>query len=87
MTSQKMYSYDSQSKKDGQPIACYQIAKRTYNIVMTYVGNCTINMTLVMLVLVGNKPCYSAVITVIKTGESSVTLLTICFEEQDVAPW
>ena len=38
-----------------QPIACYEIAKRTYDFVMTYVGNRTINMTLVMLFLVGNK--------------------------------
>ena len=45
-------------KKDGllrQPIACYEIAKRTYDFVKTYVGNCTINMTLVMVFLVGNK--------------------------------
>ena len=52
------YSYDSQSKKmdsyDSQ-IACYKITKRTYDFVMTYVGNRTINMTLVMLFLVGNK--------------------------------
>ena len=38
-----------------QPIACYEIAKRTYDFVTTYVGNCTINMTLVMLFIVGNK--------------------------------
>ena len=38
-----------------QPIACYEIAKRTYDFVMTYVGNRTINMILVMLFLVGNK--------------------------------
>ena len=57
----KKYFYDSQSKKDGplrQPIACYEIAKRTYNFVTTYVGNRTINMTLVMPFLVGNKPGY-----------------------------
>ena len=45
-------------KKDGllrQPIACYEIA---YDYVMTYVGNRTINMTLVMLFLVGNKKSY-----------------------------
>ena len=45
-------------KKDGllgQPIACYEIAKRTYDSIMTYVGNRTINMTLVILLLVGNK--------------------------------
>ena len=41
-----------------QPIACYEIAKRTYDFVMTYVGNRTINMTLVMLFLVGNKYKY-----------------------------
>ena len=41
-----------------QPIACYKIAKRTYNFVMTYVGNRKINMTLVMLFLVGNKHVY-----------------------------
>ena len=37
-------------KKDGllrQPIACYKIAKRTYDFVLTYVGNCMINMTLI----------------------------------------
>ena len=42
-------------KKDGllrQPITCYEIAK------MTYVGNSTINMPLVMLFLVGNKMVY-----------------------------
>ena len=65
MTSQKIYSNDSQSKKMGllqqpikkdrllrQPIMCYKITKRTYNFVMTYVGNHMINMTLVMLFLV-----------------------------------
>ena len=41
-----------------QPIACYEIAKRTYDFVMTYVGNRTINMTLVMLFLVGNNNQY-----------------------------
>ena len=41
-------------KKDG----CYEIAKRTCNFVMTYVGNRTINMTLVMLFLVCNKCVY-----------------------------
>ena len=48
-------------KKDGllrQPIACYEIVKRTCNFVMTYVGNCTINITHVMLFLVGNKIFY-----------------------------
>ena len=38
-------------KKDGlvrKPITCYEIVKRTYDFVMTYVGNRTINMTLVM---------------------------------------
>ena len=48
-------------KRDGflrQPIACYEIAKRTYDFVMTYVGNRTINMTRVMLFLVGNKTGY-----------------------------
>ena len=48
-------------KKDGllrQTIACYEIAKRTYDFVMTYVGNCMINMTLVMLFLVGNNIFY-----------------------------
>ena len=44
----KMDYYDSQS-------ICYEIAKRISNFVMTYVGNCMINMTLVMLFLVGNK--------------------------------
>ena len=38
-----------------QPIACYEIATRTYDFVITYVGNRTINMTLVVLFLVGNK--------------------------------
>ena len=57
------------TKKDGillQPIACYEIAKRTYDFLMTHVGNRTINMTLVMLFLVGNKnisyPCTSLVV-------------------------
>ena len=48
-------------KKDGllrQPIACYEIANRTYDFVMTYVGNRTINMTIVMLFLVGNNITY-----------------------------
>ena len=48
-------------KKDGllrQPIACFKIAKRTYDFVMTYVGDRTINMTLVMLFLVGNNQYY-----------------------------
>ena len=38
------------NKKDGllrQPIACYKIDKRTYNFVMTYVGNRTINMEVI----------------------------------------
>ena len=38
-----------------QPNDCYEIAKRSYDFVMTYVGNRTINMTLVMLFLVGNN--------------------------------
>ena len=42
-------------KNDGQPIASYEITKRTYNFVMTYVGNRTINMILVMLFIVVNK--------------------------------
>ena len=41
-----------------QPIACYEIAKRTYNFVVTYVVNRTINMTLVVLFLVGNNVIY-----------------------------
>ena len=48
-------------KKDGlfrQPIAGYETAKRTYDFVMTYVGHCTIKMTLVMLFLVGNEVIY-----------------------------
>ena len=43
----KMDSYDSQSH-----------ATRTYDFVMTRVGNRMINMTLVMLFLVGNKHIY-----------------------------
>ena len=53
--------FTTDNKKDGllrQPIACYETAKRTYDFVMTYVGNRTINMTLVMLFLVGNKCVY-----------------------------
>ena len=49
-------------KKDGllrQLIACYEIAKRTYDFVMTYVGNRAINMSLVMLFVVGNNNKYS----------------------------
>ena len=42
-----------------QPIACYEIAKRTYDFVMTYLGNHTINMTFVMLFLVGNSNQYN----------------------------
>ena len=45
-------------KKDGllrQPITCYEIAKRTYDFVISYVGYRTINMTPVMLFLLGNK--------------------------------
>ena len=38
--------------------ACYEIVKRTYNFVMTYVGYRTINMTLVMLFLAGYKWLY-----------------------------
>ena len=52
------YSLTSPKKENvllQQPIACYEIAKRTYDFVMTYVGNRTINMTLIMLFLVGNK--------------------------------
>ena len=41
-----------------QPIACYEIAKRTYDFGMTYDGNRTINMALVMLFLVGNNNNY-----------------------------
>ena len=46
------------TKKDGllqQTISYYEIAKRTYDFVMTYVGNRTINVTLAMPFLVGNK--------------------------------
>ena len=53
-------------KKDGllrQPIACYEIAKWTYDFVMTYVGNRAINMTLVMLFLVGNTNFYDTLRT------------------------
>ena len=46
-----------------QPIACYKIAKRTHDFVNTYVGNRTINMTLVMLFLVGNIYIYSIQVT------------------------
>ena len=52
-------------KKDGlvrQPIACYEIATRTYGFVMIYVGNRTINVTLVMLFLVGNNIVHNQVI-------------------------
>ena len=49
-----MYSYDSQLKK----MDSYNIAKRTYDFVMTYMENCTINMTLVMLFPVGNKKAH-----------------------------
>ena len=42
--------------------ACYEIVKRTYDFVMTYVENCTINMTLVMLFLVGNTAKYNYLI-------------------------
>ena len=48
-------------KKDGllrQAITCYEIAKRTYDFVVTYVENHTINMTLAMLLLVGNNKGY-----------------------------
>ena len=58
MTSQKNLLLRQPIKKDGllrQPIACYEIAKRTFDFVMTYVGNRMINKTLVMLFLVGNK--------------------------------
>ena len=44
-------------KKDGL-LRCYEIVKRTYDCVMTYVGNRMINMTLVMLFLIGNKFIY-----------------------------
>ena len=53
-------------KRDGllqQPIACYEIAKRTYDFVMTYVRNRTINTTLVMLFLVGNIYIYDYFVT------------------------
>ena len=42
-----MYSYDSRSLNDN--------AKRTYDLEKTYEGNRTINLTLVILYLVGNK--------------------------------
>ena len=65
MTSQTHLLLRQPIKKDGllrQPIACYETAKRTYDFVMTYVGNRTINMTLVMLFLVGNKVVYIMII-------------------------
>ena len=34
-----------------QPIACYEIAKKSYDFVMTYLENHTIYMTLVMLLI------------------------------------
>ena len=61
LTSHKKVLLRQPIKKDGflqQPIACYEIAKRTYDFVMTYVGNRTIYMTLVILFLVGNNPVY-----------------------------
>ena len=57
--SKKMYSYDSQSKNmdsyDSQSHATKLLRGHMNNYVMTYVRNRTINMTLVMLFLVGNK--------------------------------
>ena len=41
-----------------RPIACHEIAKRTYDFVMIYVGNRTINMTLVILFLVDKKTTF-----------------------------
>ena len=58
-------SYNSQSTNKGflqQPIACYKIAKRTYDFVMTYVGNRTINMTFVILFLVVNNTRYYTIL-------------------------
>ena len=57
----KLYSYVSQLKQNGllrQPIACNEIAEMTYDFVMTYVANRTINMTPVMLFPVGNNIIY-----------------------------
>ena len=48
-------SYDSQN-------ACYEI----YDFVMTYVGNRTIKMTLVILFLVGNKTTMFHLLTISK---------------------
>ena len=58
LTSQFFLLLRQPIKKDGllqEPIACYEIAKRRYDFFMTYLGNHTINMTLVMVFLVGNK--------------------------------
>ena len=58
LTSPKNLLLRQPIKKDGlsrQSIACYDIAKMTYDFVMTYVGNFMINMTLVMLFLIGNN--------------------------------
>ena len=40
------------------PIKKMDSYDRTYDFVMTYVGNRTINMTLVMLFLIGNQKIY-----------------------------
>ena len=73
----KIYSYDSELKKDGllrQPIACHEIAKRTYEYVMIYVRNRTINMTLVMLFLVGNKGYYALTLLLLSFVNVSIWL-------------
>ena len=54
------YSYAANKKRWTQPIACYEIAERTCDFIMTYVGNNTINMSLVMLFLISNIYILSA---------------------------
>ena len=57
------------TQKDGllrEPIACYEIANRTFDFVMTYVENRTINMTLVMLFLVWHHHLHFASTVVYK---------------------
>ena len=65
-----MDSYDSQ---------CYEIAQRTYDFVMTYMGNRTINMTLVMLFLIINKTYVGN-----RTINMTLVILFLVVNKQDI---
>ena len=90
LTSQNYFTLTTPIKKDGllrqpikkdgllrQPIACYEIAKRIYDFEICGISYDKYN--LVMLFLVGNKPCYVMVNIKHRLFELSVNIFLIDF--------